>query len=133
MHALFFIYPFIGCRAFLLFQFAPKQIISIFGEGSDAYVLFASNYFRIFLFFTFLNFSQKITSNFFTSIGKPKGGIFLSLTQQILFLLPLLLLLPVFLGIDGIMYAGPAADVSSGIAAFAMAGYELRKKEYASQ
>ncbi len=123
----------ISAAAFLLFQFAPKQIISIFGEGSDAYVLFASNYFRIFLFFTFLNFSQKITSNFFTSIGKPKGGIFLSLTQQILFLLPLLLLLPVFFGIDGIMYAGPAADVSSGIAAFAMAGYELRKKEYASQ
>lgn len=120
----------IAVIAFLLFQFAPRQIISIFGEGSEAYYQFAVNYFRIFLFFTFLNFSQKITSNFFTAIGKPKGGIFLSLTQQILFLLPLILILPIFFGIDGIMYAGPAADGSSGLLAILMAARELGRKEY---
>ena len=53
---------------------------------------------------------QPITSNFFTSIGKPKKGTFLSLTRQILFLLPLLIILPLFMGIDGIMYSGPIAD-----------------------
>ncbi len=72
----------------------------------------------------------KITSNFFTAIGKPKGGIFLSLTQQILFLLPLILILPIFFGIDGIMYAGPAADGSSGLLAILMAARELGRKEY---
>lgn len=120
----------IALTAFLLFQLVPRQIISIFGKGSEAYYQFATNYFRIFLFFTFLNFSQKITSNFFTAIGKPKGGIFLSLTQQILFLMPLILILPRFLGIDGIMYAGPVADGTSGMLALGMAARELRKAEY---
>ena len=82
------------------------------------------------LFFTFLNFLQPITSNFFTAIGKPKGGVFLSLTRQIIFLLPLILLLPIFMGIDGIMYAGPAADLMAGITAIAMVLHELGKPAY---
>lgn len=116
--------------AFLLFQLVPRQIISVFGNGSDKYYRFAVSYFRIFLFFTFLDFLQPISSNFFTAIGKPKRGIFLSLTRQIIFLLPLLLLLPMFLGIDGIMYAGPIADFMAGGAAVYMIGKELKRKEY---
>ena len=91
--------------AFFMFQFFPRQIISIFGDGSELYYQFAIRYFHVFLFFTFVNFMQPITSNFFTAIGKPKVGSFLALTRQILFLLPLILLFPLFLGIDGIMYA----------------------------
>lgn len=119
--------------AFLLFQFVPHQIISIFGEGSEEYFKFAENYFRIFLFFTFLNFLQPISSNFFTAIGKPKRGIFLSLTRQIIFLLPLLLILPLLTGIDGIMYAGPVADLMAGIAAVSMAVVELKRPEYSGE
>lgn len=117
--------------AFLLFQLAPRQIISIFGAGSPEYFTFAIHYFHIFLFFTFLNFLQPITSNFFTSIGKPKGGVFLSLTRQIIFLLPLILIIPSFIGIDGIMYAGPIADLMAGIVAVAMLTIEFRRREYA--
>ena len=62
------------------------------------------------MFFTFLNAIQPISSNFFTAIGKPGKGIFLSLTRQIIFLLPLIVIFPLFLGVDGIMYAGPIAD-----------------------
>ena len=80
--------------AFLIFQFMPRQIVSIFGSGSEAYYSFAVKYFRIFLLFTFINCFQPISSNFFTAIGKPKKGIFLSLTRQILFLLPLIIILP---------------------------------------
>lgn len=116
--------------AFLLFQIFPRQIISIFGEGSDSYYDFAENYFHIFLFFTFVNFLQPITSNFFTAIGKPKVGSFLSLTRQILFLLPLLLVLPSFMGIDGIMYAGPIADLFAAIVVVIMVVRELRKDIY---
>lgn len=111
--------------AFLLFQCFPRQIISIFGEGSESYYEFAINYFHIFLFFTFVNFMQPITSNFFTAIGKPKKGSFLALTRQIIFLLPLLLLLPLFMGIDGIMYAGPVADALAAVVCVVMV-----KKEY---
>jgi Na+-driven multidrug efflux pump len=111
--------------AFLLFQFFPRQIVSIFGEGSEEYFDFAINYFHIFLFFTFLNFMQPITSNFFTAIGSPKKGSFLALTRQIIFLLPLILIFPLFMGIDGIMYAGPVADALAAIVCTVMV-----KKEY---
>ena len=112
--------------AFFMFQFFPRQIISIFGDGSELYYQFAIRYFHVFLFFTFVNFMQPITSNFFTSIGKPKIGSFLALTRQILFLLPLILLFPLFLGIDGIMYAGPVADCLAAVVCFIMVYRELR-------
>ena len=73
---------------------------------------------------------QPISSNFFTAIGKPKRGAFLALTRQILFLLPLILLFPLFMGIDGIMYAGPVADFLAAAVAAVMVLRELRRKEY---
>lgn len=112
--------------AFFMFQFFPRQIISIFGDGSQLYYQFAIRYFHVFLFFTFVNFMQPITSNFFTAIGKPKVGSFLALTRQILFLLPLILLFPLLLGIDGIMYAGPVADCLAAVVCFIMVYRELR-------
>lgn len=112
--------------AFLMFQFFQRQIISIFGDGSELYYQFAIRYFHVFLFFTFVNFMQPITSNFFTAIGKPKVGSFLALTRQILFLLPLILLFPLFLGIDGIMCAGPVADCLAAVVCFIMVYRELR-------
>ncbi|MDO4522977.1 MAG: MATE family efflux transporter [Eubacteriales bacterium] len=119
-----------GSIAFLLFQLVPRNIISIFGNGSEEYYLFAIRYFRIYLFFTFLNFIQPITSNFFTSIGKPKQGIFLSLTRQIIYLLPLLLIFPKILGIDGIMYAGPIADFLAAATTLLMVHRELKQEAY---
>ena len=118
--------------AFICFQLIPRQIVSIFGEGSAAYFHFAERYFRIYLFMVFINGLQPIVSNFFSSIGKSLKGMFLSLTRQILFLLPLILLLPVFLGIDGVMYAGPIADGIAAVTAFFLGRHEfiqIRKLE----
>lgn len=120
----------ISVIAFIAFFFFPRPIISIFGNGSDTYFDFAIMYFRVFLFFTFLNFTQPIISNFFTAIGKPKIGVFLSLTRQILFLLPLVVILPTFLGIDGLLYAGPIADGLAGVICILMMLKEFKKKEY---
>lgn len=116
--------------AFLSFQCFPHQIISIFGEGSDSYFRFAEKYFHVFLFFTFLNFLQPISSNFFTAIGKPKRGILLSLTRQIFFLLPLLVIFPMLMGIEGIMYAGPVADFMAAGATVALIYQEFHRDEY---
>lgn len=120
----------LSTAAFALFQLSPRPIIAVFGNGSEEYFAFAESYFRIFLFFTFLNFVQPITSNCFTAIGKPAKGIFLSLTRQILFLLPLILILPKFIGIDGILYAGPIADCTAGIVAIIMITRELLQEQY---
>lgn len=117
----------VSLTAFCLFQLMPRQIISIFGSGSEAYFDFAASYFRIYMFFTFANFVQPISSNFFTAIGKPSKGIFLSLTRQILFLLPLLLIFPLLMGIDGIMYAGPSADLIAALVSGGLMYKELRR------
>ena len=116
----------ISICAFLLFQSFPRQIICLFGDGSEEYIRFAVEYFRIFLFFTFLNGIQPISSNFFTAIGMPKKGIFLSLTRQIIFLLPLIVILPLLVGIDGIMFAGPIADLIAAVISLAMTNKQLR-------
>ena len=116
----------ISIVAFLCFQFFPRQIIGIFGSGSEEYLHFAERYFRIFLFFTFLNGIQPVSSNFFTSIGAPKKGIFLSLTRQIIFLPPLLLIFPYLFGIDGVMYTAPIADLAAASVSIVMVVREFK-------
>ena len=49
------------------------------------------------------------------------------MTRQILFLLPLVLILPKFIGVEGVLYAGPIADFSAGICAIVMAVNEFKK------
>lgn len=116
----------ISIVSFILFQLFPGQILSAFGSGNDIYFKFGIRFFRIFLFFTWINCLQPITSTFFTSIGKPVKGVFLSLTRQILFFLPLLLVLPLIFGINGILYTGPLADALSAAVAIIMAVCEFR-------
>lgn len=116
----------ISIFSFTLFQLFPRQIIGLFGEGTEEYFAFGAKFFRVFIFFTCLNFLQPITSTFFTSIGKAIKGVFLSLTRQILFLVPLVVILPIFFGIDGILYSGPIADFFAAIFAISMAYWEMR-------
>ncbi|WP_167956439.1 MATE family efflux transporter [Anaerosporobacter faecicola] len=118
---------------FLLFQLAPREIIRLFGKGDENYYQFGISYFRVFLLFTVLNFLQPITSTFFTSIGKPYKGIFLALTRQILFLLPLIILLPMKMGIDGILYSGPIADLLAAIITVIMVVSEFKNMKRLEQ
>lgn len=110
---------------FLCFQIFPHQIISMFGGESDLYFKFAENYLRIFMLLTFANGIQPMSAGFFTSIGKAGLGIIMSLTRQVIFLLPLVVIFPIFMGIDGVMYAGPIADTAAFILAVVFARREL--------
>lgn len=123
-------YSMIACTViatvfFLCFQLFPHQIVSIFGTGSDLYFQFAERYLKIFMFMTFVNGIQPMSSGFFTSIGKAKLGIVMSLTRQVLFLLPLIIIFSLILGIDGVMYAGPIADAAAFVLAILFARREL--------
>ena len=123
-------YSMISCTAiatvfFLCFQLFPHQIVSIFGTGSDLYFQFAERYLKIFMFMTFANGIQPMSSGFFTSIGKAKLGIVMSLTRQVLFLLPLIVVFSLIMGIDGVMYAGPIADAAALSLAILFARREL--------
>lgn len=117
----------VGIVFFICFQMFPRAIVSIFGSGSEEYFHFAERYFRIFMLMTFINGVQPMCSGFFTSIGKAKLGIVVSLTRQVLFLLPLILIFPIFMGIDGVMYAGPIADLAAAVVAILFAVKELRE------
>ena len=113
--------------AFICFQVFPRQIISAFGNGSELYFQFSERYFRIYMFLTIINGIQPVTSNFFNSIGKSRLGVFMSLTRQILFLLPLIVIFPIFMGIDGVMYAGPIADGAAAVVCSYFTVRELRE------
>lgn len=117
----------VGIIFFICFQLFPRELVSIFGTGSEEYFHFAERYFRIFMLMTFINGIQPMSSGFFTSIGKAKLGIIVSLTRQVIFLLPLILIFPIFMGIDGVMYAGPIADAAAAAVAIAYAVRELGK------
>ncbi len=120
----------IAIGSWMCFQIFPRQLVSIFGSGSDLYFEFCTKYFRIFLFGIFTCFLQPLASNFFTSIGKPYKGIFMSLTRQVLFLTPLIILLPLFLGFNGVLFAGPIADALSFTICLILLVREFRRDEF---
>lgn len=118
---------------FILFQTMPQQILAMFGNGSKEYIEFGVKCFRINLFMTFVNGMQPLTSIFFTSIGKATKGAFIALTRQIIFLLPLAVILPKFMGIEGILFAAPVADLMAFILVIVFVVYEFKLMKKSEQ
>lgn len=117
----------ISVIAFLSFELFTKSFLNLFGTGSDLYFQFGMKYVRIFLFFVILNGVQIASTTFFQSIGKASIGAFLSLTKQVIFLLPLLFLLPYFLGVEGVMFAAPISDLIAFITALTLLRREFKR------
>ena len=113
--------------AFACFQLFPRQIVSIFGSGDVLYYEFAEKYMRIFMMMVCIVGIQPLTVNFFSASGKAKQGIFLSLTRQGLFLLPLLIILPMYMGINGVLIAGPIADSLAVVWCLTLVFIEMRR------
>ena len=101
---------FVGLVAFILFQTIPEPLISIFGSGNDLYNEFACLTFRIMLLLTICNSVQIVSGIFFQAIGKSGKSAFLSLSRQILFLIPAMIIMSSIIGVKGVLYAGPIAD-----------------------
>ena len=113
--------------AFLCFQLFPRQIIGIFGGGDELYFEFAVRFCRIFLMMIVIVGIQPASFILFISIGKYIQGIFLAMIRQVLLLLPLLFVLPMYFGIDGVFYAGPISDGISAAVAIFFIYRELKK------
>lgn len=103
----------IGVVSMLAFECFPMQIISIFGSESSLYNEFAVYSFRIFLCTILLCCIQKSTSIFLQALGKPYLAMGLSLLRDFVLSVPLVLILPRFLGIMGPLYSAPVADIVS--------------------
>ncbi len=102
--------------AFLVGELVPEWVCRLFTSDEELIGLSAYAMRIIVAFFPIVGF-QMVTGNFFQSIGHAGKSIFLSLTRQLLFLIPLLLVLPLFWGLDGIWWAMPVSDVIASLVA----------------
>lgn len=117
----------VACAGFVIFQAFPKQLISLFGSESDLYVEFAVMCFRIFLLGTFIIPWTIAVGIFFQAIGKPLRAAFLSLSRQIIFLIPAMLIFGAIGGLQGVLWGGPFADIGSGIVGIIMVIYSWKR------
>lgn len=100
----------ISIIAFILFQTIPDKLISIFGSGDSNYMEFACLAFRTYLMLCICNGIQIPAGIVFQAIGKSFKSAVISLSRQILFLIPAMFTFGRLLGIKGVLYAGPFAD-----------------------
>ena len=108
---------FIGAVETACFWLFPRQILSLFGGGAGGYEEFALRYMHEFMLLVVLAGVLPVSMNTMVSIKQPKKGIIISLSKQLVLIL-LLLILPRFMGIDGVLPSGPIADFLVAAAAF---------------
>lgn len=116
----------ISTTAFLLFQLVPDKLILLFGQGNDLYIEFACLAFRIYLMLVICNGIQVPSGIFFQAIGKSGRSAVLSLSRQIIFLIPGMVILGHFYGIKGVLYAGPIADLLAFILSVTFLSIEVK-------
>lgn len=116
---------------FLVGMLVPNLVVSIFTSDQELIELAAKGLRIVVMFFPIIGF-QMVTSNFFQSIGMAGKAIFLSLTRQMLLLLPCLLIFPHFWGLAGVWYSMPVSDALASITAMIMLITQFRKFKAAS-
>ena len=117
----------IGVVFFAALQLFPREIVSIFGTGSDLYFEFAEKYLKIYMLFVFFQNIQPVTVTYFSATDNPRQGLLVSLSRQGLFLIPLLIILPKYMGINGILAASPISDALAFIVSITMVLISFRK------
>ncbi len=111
---------------FIVGMFFPEVAVSLFTRDPELKAI-ASRGFRIGVsLFPIVGF-QMVTSNFFQSLGLARRAIFLSLSRQLLFLIPSLAILPGFFGVDGVWISMPVSDAIASIVAALMLASLIRK------
>lgn len=121
-----FIGVIITTTGFLCTQLFPNTISSLF-TGDDKLIAIANSGFHLFFLAFPVVGAQIVIQNFFQSIGKPAISIFLSLTRQMLFLLPFLIILPPRYGIDGVWISLSSSDFIAFVVAVITAVVMMKK------
>ncbi len=115
----------IGAASTMLFEFAPRSVVGIFGTPTNIpnpedYWIFAEKTFQIFLSLVTFTCIIKMTSIFFQAVGKPIQAVISSMIRDIICFIPLILILPRAFGIEGILFAAPIADFIAMLVAAAL-------------
>lgn len=108
-------------------QLAPHLVLSLFGKENQTFTDFAVRCLRIYLSGIFCAGFQIVSTNYFQATGQPLKASLLSMLRQLILLIPLLLILPLFFGLNGLLYAGPCADIGSAVIVALFILPEMRK------
>lgn len=111
---------------FIIGMLFSDTVVGIFTSDAELIELSAKGLRIVVMFFPIIGF-QMVTANFFQSIGMASKAIFLSLTRQMVVLLPCLLILPRFFGAAGVWYSMPISDLLASLIAGTMLVWQFRK------
>lgn len=123
---LIFAVGFMTCAWFLV-QFKAEWLVGFFTADNLQLTELSARSIRTFLFALPMIACGMICGNFFQGTGKPGRAMFLNMCRQLIVLIPFLLVLPLFLGLRGVFFAGPISDTISAILAVILLRIELRK------
>jgi putative MATE family efflux protein len=110
-----------------LIMIGARTVVMIFGEANSGLMQIGPTAVRLFLMALPLVGFQVVSSNYFQAVGKPLYSLVLTMSRQVVFLLPAVLIMPIFLGMNGVFAAGPVADTLSAIMTGLFLVVELRK------
>lgn len=110
-----------------LCQLFPYQILTVFGKADANFTEFAAKALRVYMLGIFTAGFQVVSTSYFQATGQPMKASILSMLRQLLVLIPMILILPLFFQLDGILYAGPVADISSAVVVSFFVVYEMKK------
>lgn len=116
----------IASVGFVITRVFTAQLIAVFNRTDAGLLAFGTRAISIYLIFLPIIGFQIVSANYFQAVGKPKHASFLSLSRQVLLLIPALLILPRYFGLDGVLMAGPVADLVSSIVTGIFLAVELR-------
>lgn len=105
----------------------PGLILKLFGGGDPVFMEFAIKAMRIYMFGIFCAGFQITATSYFQATGQPMKASILSMMRQMILLIPLIIILPMIFGLNGILFAGPIADISSGFIVFIFIHKEMKK------
>ena len=103
------------------------SIVQFFGSGEALYYDFAEKYLRIYLMMVIVIGAQPMTLSYFTNTGNVRQGLIISLSRQGFLLLPLLVVLPMIFGLNGVLWAGAVADFLACVLALSMVARDFKR------
>jgi putative MATE family efflux protein len=118
----------VGVVALVIVEVFPRQLIGVFGAANESayYTAFAVRCFRVYLCMTVLACVNKAAFIYLQSMGKALASTLLSMVREVVFGVGFALLLPVWFGLDGVLYSMPVSDVLTFILSLLVIRYTMR-------
>lgn len=111
---------------FIMVRLFPESLVRLFSKRDPELIAFASGAMQIFLSMLPIIGFQIVSANYFQAVGKPRQSMILSLSRQVLLLIPALLILPRFFGLNGVFYAGPVSDFGASLITSVCLFFEMK-------